>query len=646
MTPQLPKRFLPIVMKFRWQLILFSQIFLASLSYLASFLLRFDFRLDPPYDRVFLQTLPATLLVKTVAFYLAGLFRGWWRYADLNDLLDIGKASLLSVPIEFVLVRYLLRASPYPRSVLAIDAALMILLFGGARFAVRMYSAPSMGRFVTGNALIIGAGQAGSDLARTLKQNPQLDLNPIGFVDDEATKQKIKIQGLRVLGRIPDLPRLVARYNARSVIIAMPSAVRSRIQEIVQLCAGCGVDLKTLPKLEDRLNGTAASPQVRRVRVEDLLGRKPVSLDRTLISQRFQGGTVMITGAGGSIGSELSRQLATTMPGKLLLFERSENDLHKIDLELRGSFPQLEIVPIVGDILDARLLRDVMAEHHPQSIFHAAAYKHVPMMERNCFQAIANNVFGTYNVALTARQFAARDFVMISSDKAVNPTNIMGVTKRIAELVILALQHESTRFIAVRFGNVLGSNGSVVPLFEQQIAKGGPVTVTDPAAKRYFMTIPEAVQLVLQASIMGQGGEIFVLDMGDPVKIVDLATTLIRLSGLEPERDIKIVYTGLRPGEKLFEETQLQGEGIKPTPHPEIRVLDGGQIDLEQLRAWLDDLSMLVEAKNMYAMLKTLKTIVPEYTPSEEIRMKSEVDRHDLMFGYTRDRAALSFAAD
>ena len=287
-----------------------------------------------------------------------------------------------------------------------------------------------------------------------------------------------------------------------------------------------------------------------------------------------------------------------------------------------------------------------MAEYRPQSVFHAAAYKHVPMMERNCFQAVTNNIFGTYNVALTARQFCARDFVMISSDKAVNPTNIMGVTKRIAELVILGLQHHSTRFISVRFGNVLGSNGSVLPLFEQQILKGGPLTVTHPEARRYFMTIPEAVQLVLQASIMGRGGEIFLLEMGEPIKIVDLATNLIRLSGLEPGRDIKIVYTGLRPGEKLFEELNLQGEGIKFTPHEKIRVLDGGQVDLRQLRTWLDDLSVVVEAKNLHELIQKLKSIVPEYLPSEEIRSRSEVDRHDVIFGYARARAGLSAAAN
>jgi FlaA1/EpsC-like NDP-sugar epimerase len=646
MKQKIPHVLSSVLLKYRWQAILLWQACLVTLAYYVSFLLRFDFRPEPAYFRAFSHTLLAVVILKLAALYWAGLFRGWWRYAGVDDLVDISKAAAVSTPLSFIVIKYVLHTVPYPRSVLIIDMAISLLLLGGARFAVRLYSENAMARPVGKNALIIGAGQAGSLIARTLKVNPEFDLNVVGFIDDDVSKQDIKIQGIRVLGGVPDLPRLVARFNVRSVIIAMPSVSGPSLKNIVELCSSCKVEFKILPKLADRLTPVSAWRQVRNVKVEDLLGRKPVKLDSDLIQQRFQDGVVLITGAGGSIGSELSRQLAGVRPRQLLLFDRSENDLHKIHIELCASFPHLEIIPIVGDILDVRLLRDVMAEYRPQSVFHAAAYKHVPMMERNCFQAITNNIFGTYNVALTARQFEARDFVMISSDKAVNPTNVMGVTKRIAELVILALQHQSTRFISVRFGNVLGSNGSVLPLFEQQIAKGGPLTITHPEAKRYFMTIPEAVQLVLQASIMGRGGEIFVLDMGEPVKIVDLATNLIRLSGLEPQHDIEMVFTGLRPGEKLFEELRLQGEGIKPTPHSKIRVLDGGQPDVQQLRGWLDELSVLVEAKNIYELIKTLKTIVPEYSPSEELIAKSEFDRHDFLYAYARERTGLSFAAD
>jgi FlaA1/EpsC-like NDP-sugar epimerase len=351
---------------------------------------------------------------------------------------------------------------------------------------------------------------------------------------------------------------------------------------------------------------------------------------------------LLITGAGGSIGSELVRQVAKFRPRRIVLFERSENDLFKICTEMDAEFPEIPCQPIVGDILDVRLLRDVFALHRPDSVFHAAAYKHVPMMERNCFQAVTNNVFGTYNVALVAKQYQVGDFVMISSDKAVNPTNIMGATKRVAELIILSLQNQQhTRFMAVRFGNVLGSNGSVLPIFQQQIAQGGPVTVTDAQATRYFMTIPEAVQLVLQASTMGRGGEIFVLEMGEAVRILDLAKNLIRLSGLEVDRDIKIVFTGLRPGEKLFEELRLEGEGIRPTTHEKIRVLDGGASNFEQVMASLDELSTLLVANNVHGLVTKLKSIVPAYVPSEEILSLCEIDRHDLALSYKRRSAGI-----
>ena len=318
--------------------------------------------------------------------------------------------------------------------------------------------------------------------------------------------------------------------------------------------------------------------------------------------------------------------------------------MFKISLELSQRFPGVSYVPVVGDILDVTRLREIFAHHQPNSVFHAAAYKHVPMMEKNCFQAVTNNVFGTYNVALLAKQFHADDFVLISSDKAVNPTNIMGVTKRIAELIVLALQLNKTRFMAVRFGNVLGSNGSVVPVFEEQIKAGGPVTVTHPEAKRYFMTVTEAVQLVLQASAMGKGGEIFALDMGEPVKIIDLAVRMIGLAGLELNRDIQIAITGLRPGEKLFEELKLEGEGIKPTPHDKIRVLEGGTVAFEQVRTWLEHLSTLVDSRNAHGLVEKLVSIVPEYWPSEEIKALSEIDRHDQSLAYRRARSLLDSA--
>jgi len=422
-----------------------------------------------------------------------------------------------------------------------------------------------------------------------------------------------------VLGTTDDLPRIIRENEVAQIFIAIPSATGKQIQRIIDKCQGCKVAFKTLPAYGDIINGSVSVGIMRNVRVEDLLNRAPVRLDLGKIQEKFQDKVVLITGAGGSIGSELVRQVAKFKPRRLLLFDQSENDLHKIDIDLAESCPKLDYVPLVGDILDRDRLRHVMAQHRPRSVFHAAAYKHVPMMEKNCFQAVTNNIFGTYHVAQLAREFEVQDFVLISSDKAVNPSNVMGVTKRVSELLILGLQHQKTHFVSVRFGNVLGSKGSVLPLFEEQIARRRPVTVTHPEARRYFMTIPEAVQLLLQAATMGKGGEIFVLDMGEPIKIVDVARDLIRLSGLEPERDIPIVYTGLRPGEKLFEELKLNGEGIKPTAHEKIRVFDGGSVSYRQVEIWIRELEARTNAKDVDGLIRKLKEIVPEYSPSQEI---------------------------
>ena len=613
---------------------------LLACTYYLAFLLRFDFMIRREHYLLFLQTLPLVLLIKIPVCSAMGLLRGWWRYASTTDLLDIVKASTLSSMVLGILVLFL-RPSGYPRSVLLIDLLLTIFVLGGMRLSVRVYQETAGRHVARKNTLVVGAGVAGSQMVRQLKLNPQLDLNPIGYVDDDPSKQGIKIQGVRILGKIADLARVAQENCVACVLIAMPSADAALLRSIVEKCERCRVELRILPKIRERIDGTNSLSKLRQVRMEDLLGRPPVSLDLTNIREKLNGKTVMVTGAGGSIGSELSRQLASFHPRRLILFERSENELHRIEVELHGLYPDLDYVPVVGDILDVSALRDVMAEHRPQSIFHAAAYKHVPMMEKNCFQAIVNNVFGTYNVALVARQYGVGDFLMISSDKAVNPTNIMGVTKRIAELVILGLQHQHTRFVSVRFGNVLGSNGSVLPLFEQQLARGGPLTVTHPEVRRYFMTIPEAVQLVLQASTMGKGGEIFVLDMGAPVKIVDLAKNLIQLSGLRPGQDIQIVFTGPRPGEKLFEELKLDGEGIKPTPHEKIRVLDGGSVNFLQVTRWLEDLSAMVELKNVNGLVRKLQEIVPEYSPSPEILSLCDLDCHDVHLGYQRSRAEL-----
>jgi FlaA1/EpsC-like NDP-sugar epimerase len=507
----------------------------------------------------------------------------------------------------------------FPRSVFVIDLMLTICVIGGVRFGVRAYTESARVHLTHANTLIIGAGRAGSAIARELKINEKLEYNPVGFIDDDPSKKGLKLQGVKVLGTTDQLYRIIKENDVAHIFIAIPSATGKQIQRIIDECRACNVDFKTLPEYGDVINGSATVGHMRNVKVEDLLRRAPVRVELGRIREKLQSRVVLITGAGGSIGSELARQVAKFAPAKLVLFDQSENDLHKIDIELAESFPKLDYLPVVGDITNLDQVRQVMAEYRPQFVIHAAAYKHVPMMEKNSFQAITNNVFGTYNVAHAAREFEVRDFVLISSDKAVNPSNIMGVTKRVAELLILGLQHQKTHFVAVRFGNVLRSNGSVLPLFEEQIAQRRAVTITHPEARRYFMTIPEAVQLVLQAATMGKGGEIFVLDMGEPIRIVDLAVDLIRLSGLEPERDIRIVYTGLRPGEKLIEELRLEGEGIKETAHEKIRVLDGGQVSSRQVEVWIKELEARTNARDLGGLVGKLKEIVPEYSPSREI---------------------------
>jgi FlaA1/EpsC-like NDP-sugar epimerase len=634
---------MPPLLYHRKVLIVAFQALLVMATYYTAFVLRLDFSVDARSRAVFFLSLPWVLAIKLAVFRSHGLLKGWWRYVGMSDLVDIARASLISGMLIYAALWIGLWPRPgYPRSVILIDLVLTILFIGGARFVVRARTETFKTCVAQKETLVVGAGVAGSTIMRELKQNPDLDYKPIGFVDDDVTKLGIRIHGKRVLGTTNDIGALAVEHGVKCVLIAIPSAEGKKIDEIINKCSQSRVEFKILNGVGKRIEGGSRIDQIRRVRLEDLLGRAPVRLDLGNIQKKLQGESVLITGAGGSIGSELTRQVSQFSPGKVVLLERSENDLFRLCCELRRNFPMVNHIPVVGDILDVGLLREVFAAHRPHSVFHAAAYKHVPMMETNCFQAVTNNIFGTYNVALVARQFEVKDFVMISTDKAVKPTNIMGVSKRIAELIILGLQHQRTRFVAVRFGNVLGSNGSVLPIFEEQIRNGGPVTVTHPEAKRYFMLIPEAVQLVLQASTMGRGGEIFILDMGEDVKIDDLARNVIRLAGFEPGKEIKIVYTGLRPGEKLVEELRLQAEGPAATTHEKIRVLQGGKVDFLQVRGWLDELSTLVESRNVHGLVKTLISLVPEYSPSEEILALCDVDRHDSIVRYRRDRASLA----
>jgi len=466
--------------------------------------------------------------------------------------------------------------------------------------------------------ILIGAGQAGVLVARELENRPDLNLLPVGFVDDDPAKHGLVIQGLEVLGPTSKLAEIARKKGAKQALITIAAAPRKTIRRIALLCEQAGIATKVVPGLFEVVAGTASFSTIRDVALEDLLGREPVELDLEAIGQDLRGRVVLLTGAGGSIGSELCRQIARFRPRELVLVEQAENALFLIHRELAASFPDLAIVPCVADVCDAVRMRNIFAAHRPEAVFHAAAHKHVPMMEWNPGEAVKNNVLGTRVVADLAHAFSARQFVLISTDKAVNPTSVMGATKRLAEMYVQALSAASpTRFVTVRFGNVLGSNGSVIPIFREQLQKGGPITVTHPEMRRYFMTIPEACQLVLQAGSMGLGGEIFVLDMGEPVRILDLALDLIRLSGLRPYEDIDIVFTGIRPGEKLFEELSTAEEHVDKTRHPKIFI---GRVVPEPLAEVTEKIDRLVELADRLppAELRSrLAEAVPEYEPEE-----------------------------
>jgi FlaA1/EpsC-like NDP-sugar epimerase len=512
--------------------------------------------------------------VQALIFWSFGLYRGIWRYASLHDLrlivLAVGGAALAG-PVALVLLRL---ADPIPRSVFVLDPLLLVFMMGGSRLAYRAWKEgriASLNSVAAAPVLILGAGDAADALIREL--SAKRDWRVVGLLDDGALKQGREIHGVPVRGRIDDVKRVSEALDVSHAIIAMPAASHTVRRKAVNMATEAGLKVMTVPSFDDIMTGKVTVSQLRRVELDDLLGRDPVVLDSAGLSSLLAGKVVLVTGAGGSIGSELCRQIARFAPSRLVLFELSEYALYQIDQEFRSVHPGLAIVCAVGDTRNPRRVEQLLRDYRPSVVFHAAAYKHVPLMEEvNAWEAVQNNVLGTYTLASAAVQHGVEKFVLISTDKAVNPTNVMGASKRLAEMVCQALQTAAaTRFVMVRFGNVLGSAGSVIPKFRQQIAEGGPVTVTHPDITRYFMSIPEAAQLVLQAGYMGSGGEIFVLDMGEPVRIVDLAREMIRLSGFG-ESEIRIVFTGLRPGEKLYEEVLADDERTLTTPHPKLRI--------------------------------------------------------------------------
>jgi FlaA1/EpsC-like NDP-sugar epimerase len=546
----------------------------AAIAWVVAFWLRFNLDVPPDYHEMMLELLPWVVVIHAVTFWALGLYRGLWRFASLPDLKRILIAAgiaALALPTALALARL---GTPVPRTAYVLTPLLLVLMMSGSRIAYRAWKEGQLGSLARPQAvpvLVLGAGVAGANLIKELTANR--DRRVIGLLDDDRRKLGGEVLGVKVLGRIEDVRQVAEAVGVTQAIIAMPGASHGARKRALDLCTAAGLTVMTVPGLSDIVSGKVSVSAVRRVELDDLLGRDPVALDEAGLKAFITGKTVLVTGAGGSIGSELCRQIARFAPARMVLFDFSEYGLYLIEQEFRDQPGSPRITAVVGDAKDEARVRDVFARYRPQVVFHAAAYKHVPLMEgENAFQAVANNVLSTIVTARASRERGVEKFVLVSTDKAVNPTNVMGASKRLAELICQEMQAGSdTQFVIVRFGNVLGSTGSVVPRFRQQIARGGPVTVTHPLMERYFMSIPEAAQLVLQAATMGKGGEIFVLDMGQPVKIVDLAKELIRLSGFA-ENDIQIEYTGLRPGEKLYEEPLADAETTLVTPHPKLRV--------------------------------------------------------------------------
>ncbi|MFX1736236.1 nucleoside-diphosphate sugar epimerase/dehydratase [Paraburkholderia sp. A1RI_3L] len=564
-----------------------------SAAWLLAYVIRFNGPVPAEFWNSGLHALFWVLVIYGLMFRGYGLYRGMWVFASLPDLVRIAKAVCVGA-LAVVIASALLQPKPVvPRSVLLVSPMLLFLAMGGSRALYR--AAKEFYRYggLVGQGkpvLVLGAGTAGANLVRELKRSGEWRL--VGLLDDDPVKQGRELYGYRVLGPIGDLQKISSGLKVEHVIIAVPSASVEAHRRIATLCVRAGVKAMVLPALTPLTQGQAFLSRVRQIDLEDLLGRDPVMIDTVHVQALLRNRVVMVTGAGGSIGSELCRQILRFGPAQLVAFDISEFAIYRLNEELRDRYPEVSLVPVIGDAKDSLLLDQVMARYTPHIVFHAAAYKHVPLMEEvNAWQAVRNNVLGTYRVARAAIRHEVRHFVLISTDKAVNPTNVMGASKRLAEMACQALQQMSSRtqFETVRFGNVLGSAGSVIPKFQQQIAKGGPVTVTHPEITRFFMTIPEASQLVLQASSMGQGGEIFILDMGEPVKIVDLARDLIRLYGFTEEQ-IRIAFTGLRPGEKLYEELLADDETTTRTPHPKLRIAKAREVPdnlLDELLPWL-----------------------------------------------------------
>lgn len=628
----------------RFYLMMAADAFIFVSALFLAYLLRFEFHLYEPCGNQIRDLLPWLIPSKLAIFFLFGLYRGMWRYTSMEDFWKLAQAALASSLLITVLV-FLPAGSftGFPRSILLMDCILTFVLAGSLRVMIRsLYSALNGSQGVkafsiptftfSGSAsrrvLIIGAGGSGEKLLREIFDNRELNYKAVGFLDDDSDKWGRAVHGVPIFGPVEALPRVLKRHAIDQVFISVPSATGAEMRRIVDTCKSCKVSYQTLPAIGEIMGGKVSIKALRDVNYEDLLRRPPVHLDTAGIEHYLAGQKVMVTGAGGSIGSELCRQLIRFNPEKLILVDFGEANLYGIQMELRHELKFGAYHAILARVQNEAIMDEIFDTYRPDVVFHAAAYKHVPMIERNPWEGIFNNVRGSQVVMEMAAKYKAKRFVLVSTDKAVRPTNVMGTTKRLTELILQSMQGKDTRFMAVRFGNVLASSGSVIPLFRKQIEHGGPVTVTHPEVTRYFMTIPEAAQLILQAGALGEGGEIFVLEMGTPVKIAEMAEDLIRLSGKEPGRDIEVVFTGLRPGEKLYEELITRGEDIVKTRHEKIMALEyngrwnwNGLGKQERFRDWLvhelDDLYAIGKTHDACAIKKKLSQLVPEYTPQE-----------------------------
>ena len=617
-------------------IVFIGDLILLTMSLVVAYLMRFEFRLSPYDVEQIILLLPLVVPLKALIFYLMNVYRGMFRYAGLSDILQVFRATIVSSLVIIFIVLTVFRFQGFSRAVFILDAGLTFMLVGGFRSAIRIfyqqYERGKMNGHMLPNIIrsksdipiiIIGAGNTGEKILREFNDNPRLKQYVVGFVDDDPTKNRRSIHGTPILGKTDDLSGLIDNYQVKELLIAIPSATGNEMRRIVELCKKTGLPYKTLPGIGELIDGKVSVKALRDVNYRDLLRREAVKLDIPDIEEFIKNRRILVSGAGGSIGSELCRQIVRFLPDELILLDTSEPNLYNIQMELKHRVGFLKYTTILGAVQDQNLMDQTLRKYGPHVIFHAAAYKHVPILERNPWQAVANNVMGTKTILEQAVEHQVGHFIFVSTDKAVRPTNVMGASKRVCELLLNAYKENGTRMMSVRFGNVVGSAGSVVPLFREQIARGGPVTVTHPEVTRFFMTILEAAQLILQTAVLGTGGEIFVLEMGTSVKIVDMARDLIRLSGKEPDKDIEITFTGLRQGEKLYEELITEGEDVVPTDHEKIMVLksnDGwnGHTDQAGYRTWLlskiDDLNYYAQNHDACGIKEKLTEIVPEYT--------------------------------